>query len=553
MMPELGNFLLCLALGISLLLSVYPQWGAVRQDTRLMALARPLSWMLFISVMAAFLILVYAFVVNDFTIMYVASNSNAELPVWYRVAATWGAHEGSLLLWVLLMSAWTFAVATLSRGMPLDSVARVLSVMGMVNFGFLLFILLTSDPFTRTLPEYPIDGRDLNPLLQDVGLIFHPPLLYMGYVGFSVAFAFAIASLMAGRLDTAWARWSRPWTQAAWIFLTLGIVLGSAWAYYELLFILLTSDPFTRTLPEYPIDGRDLNPLLQDVGLIFHPPLLYMGYVGFSVAFAFAIASLMAGRLDTAWARWSRPWTQAAWIFLTLGIVLGSAWAYYELGWGGWWFWDPVENASLMPWLAGTALMHSLAVTEKRGSFKAWTVLLAIAAFSLCLLGTFLVRSGVLVSVHSFASDPARGMFILALLVIAIGGSLLLYAVKGNKVRARVKNDLWSRETFLLGNNILLMAAMLVVLLGTLLPLVHKQLGLGSISIGEPFFNMMFTAMMVPFALLLGIGPLVRWRRDEPGKVLKRLGIAVVITLAGALLLPWLMQDRIEAMTVVGD
>ena len=455
MMPELGNFLLCLGLGISLLLSVYPQWGAVRQDARLMALGRPLSWALFISVFAAFLILVYAFVVNDFTIMYVASNSNAELPVWYRVAATWGAHEGSLLLWVLLMSAWTFAVAVLSRGMPLDSVARVLSVMGMVNFGFLLFILLTSDPFTRTLPEYPIDGRDLNPLLQDVGLIFHPPLLYMGYVGFSVAFAFAIASLMAGRLDTAWARWSRPWTQAAWIF-------------------------------------------------------------------------------------------------LTLGIVLGSAWAYYELGWGGWWFWDPVENASLMPWLAGTALMHSLAVTEKRGSFKAWTVLLAIAAFSLCLLGTFLVRSGVLVSVHSFASDPARGMFILALLVIAIGGSLLLYAVKGNKVRARVKNDLWSRETFLLGNNILLMAAMLVVLLGTLLPLVHKQLGLGSISIGEPFFNMMFTAMMVPFALLLGIGPLVRWRRDEPGKVLKRLGIAVVITLAGALLLPWLMQDRIEAMTVVG-
>ncbi|WP_313109063.1 heme lyase CcmF/NrfE family subunit [Atlantibacter sp.] len=455
MMPELGNFLLCLALGIAGLLSVYPQWGAVRQDLRLMTLARPLSWALFFSVLAAFLILVYAFVVNDFTIMYVASNSNAELPVWYRVAATWGAHEGSLLLWVLLMSAWTFAVAVLSRGMPLDSVARVLSVMGMVNFGFLLFILLTSDPFTRTLPDYPIDGRDLNPLLQDIGLIFHPPLLYMGYVGFSVAFAFAIASLMAGRLDTAWARWSRPWTQAAWIF-------------------------------------------------------------------------------------------------LTLGIVLGSAWAYYELGWGGWWFWDPVENASLMPWLAGTALMHSLAVTEKRGSFKAWTVLLAIAAFSLCLLGTFLVRSGVLVSVHSFASDPARGMFILALLVIAIGGSLLLYAVKGNKVRARVKNDLWSRETFLLGNNILLMAAMLVVLLGTLLPLVHKQLGLGSISIGEPFFNMMFTAMMVPFALLLGIGPLVRWRRDEPGKVLKRLGVAVIITLAGALLLPWLMQDRIEAMTVVG-
>ncbi|WP_058912714.1 heme lyase CcmF/NrfE family subunit [Entomohabitans teleogrylli] len=455
MMPEIGNYLLCLALGISFLLSVYPQWGASRQDARLMALARPLSWALFLSITAAFLVLVYAFVVNDFTVLYVASNSNLELPVWYRIAATWGAHEGSLLLWVQLMSAWTFAVAIFSRGMPEDAVARVLAVMGMINFGFLLFIILTSNPFTRTLPDFPIDGRDLNPMLQDIGLIFHPPLLYMGYVGFSVAFAFAIASLMAGRLDTAWARWSRPWTQAAWVF-------------------------------------------------------------------------------------------------LTVGIVLGSAWAYYELGWGGWWFWDPVENASFMPWLVGTALMHSLAVTEKRGSFKAWTVLLAIAAFSLCLLGTFLVRSGVLVSVHSFASDPSRGMFILAFLVIVIGGSLLLYAVKGGKVRARVNNELWSRESFLLGNNILLMAAMLVVLLGTLLPLVHKQLGLGSISIGEPFFNSLFTILMAPFALLLGIGPLVRWRRDEPHKLRGRLIIALVVTVALSVLLPWLMQDRIEAMTVVG-
>ncbi|WP_411704984.1 heme lyase CcmF/NrfE family subunit [Edaphovirga cremea] len=455
MMPEVGNYLLCLALGVALLLSVYPLWGASRQDARLMVLARPLAWALFACILGAFLILVYALVINDFTVLYVANNSNRTLPVWYRIAAAWGAHEGSLLLWVLLMSGWTFAVAIFSRAMSTEAVARVLAVMGMINVGFLLFILLSSNPFTRTLPDYPIDGRDLNPLLQDVGLIFHPPLLYMGYVGFSVAFAFAVASLLAGRLDNAWARWSRPWTQAAWVF-------------------------------------------------------------------------------------------------LTLGIVLGSAWAYYELGWGGWWFWDPVENASLMPWLVGTALMHSLAVTEKRGSFKAWTVLLAIGAFSLCLLGTFLVRSGVLVSVHAFASDPARGMFILAFLVIVIGGSLLLFAIKGNRVRARVSNSLWSRESFLLGNNLLLVAATLVVLLGTLLPLVHKQLGLGSISIGAPFFNIMFSTLMAPFALLLGIGPLVRWRRDEPKKLRRLLVIALIVTAALSFLLPWLLQDTIMAMTVVG-
>ncbi|ELY4158013.1 heme lyase CcmF/NrfE family subunit [Cronobacter turicensis] len=455
MMPEIGNVLLCLAAGLALLLTLWPQWGAMRQAPRLMALARPLACALFACLLGAFVILVHAFVVNDFTVLYVASNSNTELPVWYRVAATWGAHEGSLLLWVLLMGAWTFAVAIFSRGMPQEAIARVLSVMGGINFCFLLFILLTSNPFTRTLPEFPIEGRDLNPLLQDIGLIFHPPLLYMGYVGFSVAFAFAVASLLTGRLDTAWARWSRPWTQAAWVF-------------------------------------------------------------------------------------------------LTIGIVLGSAWAYYELGWGGWWFWDPVENASLMPWLAGTALMHSLAVTEKRGSFRAWTVLLAITAFSLCLLGTFLVRSGVLVSVHAFASDPARGMFILALLVIVIGGSLLLYAVKGGSVRARVGNALWSRESFLLGNNILLITAMLVVLLGTLLPLVHKALGLGSISVGAPFFNVLFCALMAPFALLLGVGPLVRWRRDEPQKLRRRLLAALVVTLAASLILPWLLQDSVKAMTVAG-
>lgn len=455
MMPEVGSFLLCLSLGWSLLLSVYPLWGVKRNDARLVGSARPLAWALFFSVLASFLVLVHAFVVNDFTVLYVASNANTELPVWYRVAATWGAHEGSLMLWVLLMSGWTFAVALLSGTVPKQDLARVLSVMGMINAGFLLFVIFTSNPFTRTLPDFPVEGRDLNPLLQDIGLIVHPPLLYMGYVGFSVAFAFSIAALMAGRLDTTWAR---------------------------------------RT----------------------------------------------------------RPWTLAAWSFLTVGIVLGSWWAYSELGWGGWWFWDPVENASFMPWLAGTALIHSLSVTGKRGSFKAWTVLLAITAFSLCLLGTFLVRSGVLVSVHAFASDPARGTFILAFLVIVIGGSLLLYAVKGSKVRSRVGNELWSRESFLLGNNVLLIAAMLVVLLGTLLPLVHKQLGLGSISIGEPFFNTMFTALMAPLALLLGIGPLVRWRQDKPQKLFKRLVIALVVTMALSLALPWLMQDRVEAMMVVG-
>ncbi|WP_434662361.1 heme lyase CcmF/NrfE family subunit [Klebsiella sp. MISC125] len=455
MMPEIGNGLLCMALGIALLLSIYPLWGVVRGDRRMMASSRLFSWLLFFLVMGAFMVLINAFVVNDFTLNYVTSNSHTQLPVWYRVAAAWGAHEGSLLLWMLLMSGWTFAVALFSQRMPLDIVARVLAIMGMISVGFLLFILFTSNPFTRTLPEFPIEGRDLNPLLQDPGLIFHPPLLYMGYVGFSVAFAFAIATLLSGRLDSTFVRFSRPWTLAAWAF-------------------------------------------------------------------------------------------------LTLGIVLGSVWAYYELGWGGWWFWDPVENASLMPWLVGTALVHSLAVTEQRASFKAWTLLLAICAFSLCLLGTFLVRSGVLVSVHAFASDPSRGMFILAFMVLVIGGSLLLFAIRGHRVRSRVNNALWSRESLLLGNNVLLVTAMLVVLLGTLLPLVHKQLGMGSISIGEPFFNTMFSWLMAPFALLLGIGPLVRWGRDRPRKLQRLLIIAVGSTLALSLLLPWLFESKVVAMTVVG-
>ena len=455
MIPEIGSILLCLALGIAVLLSFYPLWGVARNDARLMASSRPLAWLLFLCVTGAFLVLVNAFVVNDFSVTYVANNSNTQLPIWYRVAATWGAHEGSLLLWVLLMSGWTFAVALCSYRMPLDIVARVLAVMGMVSVGFLLFIIFTSNPFSRTLPAFPIEGRDLNPLLQDPGLIFHPPLLYMGYVGFSVAFAFAIAALLSGRLDSS----------------------------------------FTR---------------------------------------------------------FARPWTMAAWFFLTLGIMLGSAWAYYELGWGGWWFWDPVENASFMPWLVGTALIHSLSVTEQRSTFKAWSLLLSIFAFSLCLLGTFLVRSGVLVSVHAFASDPSRGLFILAFMILVIGGSLLVFALRGHKVRSKVNNSLWSRESMLLGNNVILTAAMLVVLLGTLLPLVHKQMGLGTISIGEPFFNTMFIVLMVPFALLLGIGPLVRWGRDRPAALRKMLLIALVMTIILSFLLPWLMEDRVEALTVLG-
>ncbi|WP_434356257.1 heme lyase CcmF/NrfE family subunit [Parasalinivibrio latis] len=432
MIAELGHFALIVSLALAVLLSFYPLYGASTGNQALMRTARPLTVGMFVMLLISFIALCWAFYTNDFTVAYVASNSNSALPWYYRITAVWGAHEGSLLLWVLIQAGWTLAVAIFSRGMPLESVSRVLAVMGMIAVGFLLFIIMTSNPFERTLPHFPIDGRDLNPLLQDPGLIVHPPMLYMGYVGFSVAFAFAIGSLMAGRLDTAWARWSRPWTTAAWLF-------------------------------------------------------------------------------------------------LTLGIALGSWWAYYELGWGGWWFWDPVENASFMPWLAGTALMHSLAVTEKRGTFKAWTVLLAISAFSLSLLGTFLVRSGVLVSVHAFASDPARGLFILGFLVVVIGGSLLLYALRASEVRTRGNFELVSRENSLLANNILLVAALLVVLIGTLLPLVHKQLGLGSVSIGEPFFNMLFTWLIVPFAILVGIGPLVRWKRDNLANYTKPMAVSAVL------------------------
>ncbi|MBY8045485.1 heme lyase CcmF/NrfE family subunit [Vibrio fluvialis] len=455
MIAEIGHFALILALALAVLLSVLPLVGASKNNHVLMNAARPLSIGMFMMLALSFGILLWAFYTNDFTLQYVASNSNSQLPWYYRLTAVWGAHEGSLLLWVLIQAGWTLAVATLSRGMPQESVARVLAVMGLISVGFLLFIIVTSNPFTRTLPHFPIDGRDLNPLLQDPGLIIHPPMLYMGYVGFSVAFSFAIASLMTGRLDTAWARWSRPWTTAAWLF-------------------------------------------------------------------------------------------------LTVGIALGSWWAYYELGWGGWWFWDPVENASFMPWLAGTALMHSLAVTEKRGTFKAWTVLLAISAFSLSLLGTFLVRSGILVSVHAFASDPARGMFILGFLVFVIGGSLLLFALKGSSVRVRGNFELVSRENALLANNVLLIAALVVVLIGTLLPLVHKQLGLGSVSIGAPFFNTLFAWLMVPFAFLLGIGPLIRWKRDNLSKLIKPMLISGVIALLFGALIVQLTTEHFSSMAFMG-
>ncbi|HIF9356304.1 TPA: heme lyase CcmF/NrfE family subunit [Photobacterium damselae] len=455
MIPELGLFALIAALGLSALVSIYPLYGASVGNQAMMRMARPLTYGVFLMLLGSFVSLCWSFYSNDFTVTYVASNSTSLLPWYYRITAVWGSHEGSLLLWVFIQSAWAAAVARLSKGMPLESVSRVLAVMGMISVGFLLFIILTSNPFLRTLPFFPVQGRDLNPLLQDPGLIIHPPMLYMGYVGFSVAFAFAIASLMTGRLDTAWARWSRPWTIAAWSF-------------------------------------------------------------------------------------------------LTLGIALGSWWAYYELGWGGWWFWDPVENASFMPWLAGTALMHSLSVTEKRGTFKAWTVLLAIAAFSLSLLGTFLVRSGVLVSVHAFASDPSRGMFILGFLVVVIGGSLLLYALRGAQIRSRGNYSLFSRENMLFANNILLVTGLLVVLIGTLLPLVHKQLGLGSVSIGEPFFNTLFTWLMVPFAFVLGIGPLVRWKRDNISKIKKPLIISAVASVIFAFGSIYLFASTVEPLAVLG-
>ena len=441
MIPELGQFSLVLAAVMSVLLGVLPLWGTLRPNPTLQALARPLALLQFVLVALSFACLAYAFLNNDFSVKYVANHSNSLLPKQYQFAAVWGGHEGSLLLWMLMLTGWAAAVALFSQTLPLVMVARVLGVMGLITVGFMLFILFTSNPFDRLFPV--------------------------------------------------------------------------------------------------PADGRDLNPLLQDPGLVIHPPMLYMGYVGMSVAFAFAIAALLSGRLDAAWARWSRPWTVIAWAFLTLGIGLGSWWAYYELGWGGWWFWDPVENASLMPWLVGTALIHSLMVTEKRGSFKAWTVLLAIAAFSLSLLGTFLVRSGVLTSVHAFATDPTRGVFILIFLAIVVGASLTLFAWRAPQVTLGGSMGVVSRESFMLLNSVLLVVATGAVLLGTLYPLVIDALNMGKLSVGPPYFNLVFAPLMVPLLFILVPGTIARWREAHVSEMFQELRLVGAASLLLAIGLPF--------------
>ncbi|TWH17686.1 MULTISPECIES: heme lyase CcmF/NrfE family subunit [Pseudoxanthomonas] len=429
MLPELGQVLMALALLVAALQALLPLAGAHRGEPRLMAVARPASYAMLALVGGAFALLTWAFVSQDFSVRYVATNSNSLLPMVYRYTAVWGSHEGSLLLWVLVLCVWNALVAAFSRALPQAVVARVLGVLGIVACGFLAFLIFTSNPFERLLPA------------------------------------------------------------AA--------------------------------------EGRDLNPLLQDPGMIIHPPMQYVGWAGFSVPFAFAIAALLDGHIDARWLRWVRPWTNVAWAFLTVGIALGSWWAYYELGWGGWWFWDPVENAAFMPWLVGAALIHSQAVTEKRGSFPGWTLLLAIAAFSLSLMGTFLVRSGVLTSVHAFAADPSRGLFILVFLGLVIGGSLLLYALRAGRLDPGAGFRPASRETLLLLNNLLLASACAMILLGTLYPLLADALELGKISVGPPYFGLLFFVLMAPLLALVPLGPLVRWQRDQASKV-------------AALLLPWL-------------
>jgi len=453
MIPEIGQIALILALCLALVQGVLPIFGAEKRRLAWMAIAGPAAQGQFAFVSIALGCLAWCFYANDFSVQYVASNSNSKLPLAYRMSGTWGGHEGSLLLWTFMLGLWTAAVTVFGRRLPREMLARVLGVLGLVSCGFLLFMLLTSNPFDRLFP--------------------------------------------------------------------------------------------------IPADGRDLNPLLQDPGMVIHPPMLYMGYVGFSVAFAFALAALIEGRLDAAWARWTRPWTTLAWTFLTLGVALGSFWAYYELGWGGWWFWDPVENASFMPWLVGTALMHSLAVTEKRGAFKGWTVLLAILAFSLSLLGTFLVRSGVLTSVHAFATDPRRGIFILIFLGIVVGGSLTLFAARAPRLGLGGAFELVSRETMLLVNNVLLLVAAAAVMLGTLYPLVLDALGLGKISVGPPYFETVFVPVMALAVLLLGVGPIARWKSNRVPELVARLRWAALGSLILAALLP-LAASRWSALIAFG-
>ena len=442
MIPEAGQIALIIALCLSALLGTVPMVGAWRGQRWAMNLAPSLAAGVFVFLSIAFACLTVVFLQDDFSVKVVASNSNSLLPSMYKFSAVWGNHEGSLLLWVWILGAWSLAVAIASRGLPLVVLSRVLAVLGLIGVGFIAFSLFTSNPFERLLPGVAAEGNDLNPLLQDPGLIIHPPLLYMGYVGLAVPFAFAVAALMGGRLDASWAKWSRPWTNVAWAF-------------------------------------------------------------------------------------------------LTLGIMLGSWWAYYELGWGGWWFWDPVENASFMPWLVGTALVHSLAVTEKRGLFRSWTVLLAIAAFSLSLLGTFLVRSGVLTSVHAFAADPERGLFILIFLVLVVGGSLTLYAFRAPTVASPISYELESRESLLLANNLIFAVSAIVVLLGTLFPLLMDALGQGKYSVGPPYFNAVFVPAMALLAPFMAAGPISRWKQDSSKRWLTELGVPAVVCVFVALAAPY--------------
>ncbi|MCK5903161.1 MAG: heme lyase CcmF/NrfE family subunit [Cocleimonas sp.] len=454
MIPELGHFALAVALALAIVQAVFPLLGVKFNKPQWVALAKPAATAQFFLLVISFGCLIYAFIVSDFSVKLVASHSNTAMPTIYKVSAVWGNHEGSLLLWALVLAGWGYAVAIFSRSIPAVMLARVLSVMGFVGIGFLLFLIMTSNPFER--------------------------------------------------------------------------------------------------LPFPPAEGRTLNPLLQDFGLAIHPPMLYMGYVGFSVAFAFAIAAMLGGKLDSAWARWARPWTNVAWIFLTGGITLGSWWAYYELGWGGWWFWDPVENASLLPWLVGTALIHSLAVTEKRAAFKSWTVLLAILAFSLSLLGTFLVRSGVLTSVHSFAADPERGLFILMFLAITIGASLMLYATRAPKLISTGKFELVSREVGLLVNNITLVVLTATVLLGTLYPLIIDALGMGKISVGPPYFNNISLPLGTVLLTMMGVGLFLRWKKDNPKRLIKILWVPAIMALVMAVVLPLLFIPEFKWKTTLG-
>jgi len=452
--PELGQFSLILAFCLSILLGSVPLVGAAKGNQLWMSLARPLTAGVFVFLSISILILAYAFVTDDFSVQFVAQHSNTLLPTRYKMTAVWGGHEGSFLLWTFMLGGWMLAVSIFSKSMPIDFVARVLGVLGILCTAYILFMLATSNPFDRIVP-----------------------------------------------------------------------------------------------LP--PQDGADLNSALQDIGFIIHPPTLYMGYVGFSVVFAFAIAALLSGRLDAAWARWSRPWANVSWAILTIGIALGSWWAYYELGWGGWWAWDPVENPPLITWLFGTALIHSLAVTEKRGVFKSWTVLLAILAFSGSLLGTFITRSGLLTSVHAFASDPSRGVFILGILGLAIGGSLILFAFRAPLMKSNFGFDLVSREILLLTNNVILVVASASVFLGTLFPMLYQAITDDLISIGPPYFNAIFIPLMALLVLVLGVGPMCRWKKTSVSYLIEQLGKIALASLAIGVMLPTIILLQVSWVAIV--